>query len=441
MAGAAVTGYRSAGAVNPVTVNSFAGEIGALRPAVRDLVRRRMDVLAPAYRLMYAEPLDVSRAAGAYLFDRDGRRYLDLYNNVPGIGHSHPKVAEAVATALTEANPHTRYLSEAVVDYAERLLETFAVEARPPDRVQFCCTGTEANDLAVRIARAAAGRVGVIVTQHAYHGSGGLAVEASPSVAPGEDWVFAVPAPLDGDPAAFAASVSAAAAELDARGFGCAALLLDSAFTSDGVVTDPIGLLGPAYAAARAAGGLVIADEVQPGFGRLGDGWWGHARHGVVPDLITLGKPMGNGLPIAAVVSRSEIFAAYEPAYFNTFAGTPVTVAAARTVLDVIIADGLIEHARSVGARLLGGLQGLFGPAAVRGAGLYAAVDIHDPAGRPDPAATAGLIAALRRRQILVSATGPGGSTLKIRPPLVVTEADIDHFLEVLDDELPRLVG
>lgn len=427
--------------------NSFRPETAGRVPAsTRSLIERRDHVLGPSYRLFYRTPVQLVRGQGAHLYDADGQEYLDVYNNVASVGHCHPRVVAAVQAQVAQLNTHTRYLHEAIVGYSEDLLATL-----PPqlDRLMFTCTGSEANDLAVRVAQAHTGGVGVVVTAEAYHGNSALASQLSPALGTAQDLgpaVRTVPAPdryRRGDPDVgrwFAASVRAAIADLNRHGQRFAAFVADSIFSSDGVYPDPAGYLRETVAAVHEAGGVFVADEVQPGFARTGEAFWGFARHGVVPDLVTLGKPMGNGIPVAGLAARAEVLATFGERipYFNTFGGNPVSIAAAQAVLDVIRDEGLQAHAARVGARLLAGLREVAAghPAVgdVRGAGLYLGVDIvADPeTRRPDVDAALDVIERLRERHVLTSVCGPG-NVLKLRPPLVFSEADADRLVTELD--------
>ncbi|MEI4485670.1 aspartate aminotransferase family protein [Frigidibacter sp. MR17.14] len=395
--------------------------------------------------LVYAQPVEMVRGEGVWLHGADGRRYLDTYNNVPSVGHCHPKVAEAIARQAATLTTHTRYLNGVVEAYAEKLLATYPAEL---SNLVMTCSGTEANDLAMRIAASGSGRQGFIVTRAAYHGNSSAVNEISPSAwksrQPGAH-VRLVSAPAGKDPGpSFAAEVAEAAASLQAAGFGTAALVVDSIFSSDGIYADPAGFIAPAVAAVRAAGGLFIADEVQPGFGRTGAALWGFQRHGVTPDIVTMGKPMGNGFPMAGVVTRPELLAGFceETGYFNTFGGNPVAAAAGRAVLEVIEEEGLIENARSTGAYFLDGLADLASRHAriggVRGAGLFIGLDFVDAEGAPDTPQTNAVINALKDEGILIGAAGLYGNTLKIRPPLPFTTENADQFLTTLAGILAR---
>jgi 4-aminobutyrate aminotransferase-like enzyme len=426
-------------------VNAFGGDAAPdLPPAERALIERRAKVLGPAYRLFYQRPVHIVRGEGVWLYDPAGEAYLDVYNNVASTGHCHPHVVAALSRQAATLNTHTRYLNETVVDYAERLTALFP-EAL--SQVMFTCTGSEANDLALRVARAHTGAAGVIVTATAYHGVTAAVAEASPSLGEGVPLgvnVRAVPPPDGSDNGErFAAGVEAAIADLAAHGQGVAALLVDTIFSSDGVVADPPGFLGPAVEAVRRSGGLFIADEVQAGFGRTGDAFWGFQRHGLVPDIVTMGKPMGAGHPMAAVVLRPEVIATFgsRVRYFNTFGGNPVSCAVGMAVLDVIKNEGLMANALTTGRRLREGLEALAEqhPAigATRGAGLFLGVDIVRD-GAADAAEATRIVNGLRDRRVLISATGPNANVLKIRPPLVFGPEHADLFLAALGEVLSR---
>ncbi len=427
-----------------LSLNAFDGmPATALPDDVAALVARRQRSFGAASVLFYESPLHIVGARGATIFTADGKAYLDLYNNVPSVGHCHPKVVEAVSRQMTLFNTHTRYLYDNVHDYAERLLATFPAAL---SNLAMTCTGSEANDLALRIVALATGGQGFIVTATAYHGNTQAVTEVSPSSyrhghPPAHVRIVPAPDPrvFGDDPGAgFAAAVQA---EIDAfarAGIPFAGLLVDSIFSSDGVFADPPGFLRPAVEAVHAAGGLYIADEVQPGFARTGGQMWGFQRHGVVPDVVTMGKPMGNGFPMAGVVTRPELLAGFCAAfgYFNTFGGNPVAAAAGLAVLDALRDDGLMENATLVGNHLRQRLAALAGrrPAigAVRGAGLYIGVEIVD-GDRPDGAGASRLINMLKQRGILIGAAGPDGNVLKVRPPLCLKREEADRFADTLD--------
>ena len=416
------------------------------------MIERRRKLLGSAYELFYNEPVHLIRGEGVWLFDADGRKYLDMYNNVAHLGHCHPYVVEALTKQISTLNTHTRYLHENVLEYAERLTDKFSDEL---DTTIFACTGSEANELALRIARHVTGATGIIVTNSAYHGNSQATFEISPSdIAASEipKYVATVPDPdayrgeFRGDAAGekYAAYVQHAVDELKQRGIKPAAFVIDTIISSGGVVAPPRGYLKKAAEIIRNAGGLFIADEVQPGFGRTGKHFWGYEADGLVPDIVTLGKPMGNGHPLAAIVSRRDLIEDFSSigSYFNTFGGNPVSCAAGLAVLDVIEQEGLQENARIVGEYLTSGLQALAEKHSaigdIRGTGLFIAVElIKDKESRePATAFTADVVNGLKDRGILTGSIGPDANILKLRPPMVLSREDADYMLGNLDDAL-----
>jgi len=422
------------------------------RPAgTRGLLERRRRAL-PRSPLFYERPVHLVRGEGVWLYDAGDRRYLDCYNNVPVAGHSHPHVVRAVTEQQRLLATHSRYLHEAVVELAERLKATL-----PPglDAVLIVNSGSEANDLAWRIARAATGRAGAVVTGYAYHGL----TEATHALSP-EEWaegerfahVATVPAPdgyrgayrreLTGWAGRYAAHVDDAARDL--AELGLAAMYVDPAFTADGILAPPPAYLQEAARRVRALGGLLVADEVQAGHGRHGTHLWSFQAAGIEPDMVVLGKPMGNGFPVAALVARSELLSAVpeRTELFSTFGGNPVACAAALAVLDVIRDESLVQNAGETGSYLRQGLAKLVGRhpliGDVRGEGLLLGVElVGDRAAREPAADSARAVAeALRERGILVSATGPDANVLKIRPPLVFGREHSDLLIEALDEVL-----
>jgi 4-aminobutyrate aminotransferase-like enzyme len=402
------------------------------------LIASRERVLGPAYRLFYDQPVHLVRGQGSHLFDADGVRYLDAYNNVASVGHCHPHVVDAVSRQMATLNTHTRYLHRGIVDYSERLLATMPDAV---DQVMYACTGSEVNDLALRVAEMRTGATGIVITRDAYHGNTASATAISPSLGGatsiGPNVRLVDPPdtyrePADVVAARFTGDVVRAADDLIAAGYGVSCLIVDTIFSSDGIFAEPV--LRGAVDEVRARGGVFIADEVQPGFSRTGASMWGFDRHGVVPDIVTMGKPMGNGIPIAAMAARADVlkpFAVGVP-YFNTFGGNPVSMAAASAVLDVIEQEDLMMNARTVGDALRTELAAIGDPRLgdVRGAGLYTGVEVvSDPETKePDRAEARRLVNAMRERQVLISVCGHDGNVLKIRPPLVFSASDVDWF-------------
>jgi 4-aminobutyrate aminotransferase-like enzyme len=417
------------------------------------LIARRDGVLGASYRLQYRRPVHFHRGEGMWLYDPDGRAYLDFYNNVPSLGHCHPEVNAAMAEQAGRISANTRYLEPRLVDYAERLVATFPTEL---DRVVFTCTGSESNDLALRIARLVTGNEGVIVSNYAYHGTSAAVAAVSPNL--GDAVMLSptvrmvtLPGPA-GIPDAqaadfFEAQVRAAITDLNRRGIGVAALLFDSIFSSDGVWVDPPGFIAGGVAAVRDAGGLVISDEVQPGFGRTGAHMWGFERHGVVPDLVTLGKPMGNGFPIGAVVGRHAPMDRFgnTARYSNTFAGNTIGIATADAVLTVLQRDQIPQNAFAMGLRLRAGLEQLAkqrpGIRAIRNAGLFFGVDMgaEDMTPAAHRAIALDVVNTLRDDGVLVSTTGANEDALKVRPPLICQAEHVDLFLAAVDRALVKV--
>ena len=439
----------------PLMLNAFNPEHAErLDSRTREMIARRQRVLGPSYKLFYEHPVHFVRGEGVWLYDPDGVPYLDVYNNVPSVGHSHPHVTAAIAKQAATLNTHTRYLYDLVLTYAERLLATF-----PPElsNVMFTCTGSEASDLAMRVAKCFTGGTGFIVTETAYHGITDAVSGISPSLGvhvPLGANVRTIAPPVryraDGSiiedvGGVFAASVEQAVRDLQRHGIKVAALITDTIFSSDGVYSDPAGFLKSAVATIRQAGGVFIADEVQPGFGRLGTHMWGFQRHDVVPDMTILGKPMGNGIPIAGVVAKPSVLEDFSKRarYFNTFGGNPVSCAAGLAVLEVIENERLMANAEDVGRYLREGLNKLASRNSsigeIRGAGLFIGMDlvVDDQEARiPNPALTSHIVNGLRERHVLISASGPHGHVLKIRPPLPFSRENADQFLATLSQVL-----
>jgi 4-aminobutyrate aminotransferase-like enzyme/Ser/Thr protein kinase RdoA (MazF antagonist) len=405
--------------------------------------------------ISYQKPLKIVRGRGQYLYDDSGRRYLDLVNNVCHVGHCHPQVVAAAQTQMAELNTNTRYLHDNLAEYVLRLTGTL------PEALSVCylvCTGTEANDLALRLARAHTGSREIIVLDHAYHGHSPSLVEISPYKCngPGGEGLAAhahkvtMPdtyrGPFTGSEAGqrYAAEVARAVAAIRGAGRQVGAFMAESLIGCGGQIMLPERFLEEAYHEVRAAGGVCIADEVQVGFGRVGSHMWAFATQGVVPDIVTLGKPIGNGHPLAAVITTPEIAASFNNGmeYFNTFGGNPVSCAVGLAVLDVIEAEGLQQHALTMGERLLQGLRRLqtrhelIGD--VRGRGLFIGIELVKDRESLEPAAeeAAGVIERMKEHGFLISTDGPHHNVLKIKPPLVLQADDIDRLLATLDEVL-----
>ncbi len=431
-------------------VNAFVPGKAALTAREQDMIERRRRLLGPSYRLFYERPVHLVRGEGVWLFDEAGQAYLDCYNNVVSLGHCHPRVVEAMVRQASLLSTHTRYLHDGILDYAERLLATFP---QGLEHLMFTCTGSEANDLALRAARNFTGGEGVIVTECAYHGVTEAVASISPSLGNNVNLgrttrTVPAPDPYRGSPAeaatTFRMNIEHAINDLLRHGIRPAALILDTIFSSDGVFPHPAGCISEAVEAIHAAGGLFIADEVQSGFARTGDAMWGFERHSVRPDIVTMGKPMGNGYPVAGLAIRPEVVADFgaKARYFNTFGGNAVAAATALAVLDVIQEEKLQENAYHVGAYFRQRLEDIaerheeIGD--IRQAGLFLGIEVvKDRESKcPDAARTSDIVNGLRDKLVLISATGPRANVLKIRPPLVFRQTDADLFAERLEQVL-----
>ena len=404
-----------------IGADEVAYQLGAARPPVPtdELARRRRQTLGPALtELTYGRPAHVVRGEGVWLFEADGTRVLDAYNNVPVVGHCHPRVTEAVVRQTRLLNTHARYLYEPLIELAERL-----VASMPPgsglDTVMLVNSGSEANEIAWRLALAATGRRGAIVTEHAYHGVTTAIADLSP-----EEWP-------SGYRPGHVETVWPPGAELPRPADGLAATFVDCAFTSDGVWIPETAELEAMLEQTHAAGGLFVADEVQAGHGRLGGQLWAFERYGLEPDVVTLGKPMGNGYPVAAVVARGELFERFGTSVFSTFGGNPVAARAALAVLDVIEDERLVERAEQVGTRLRAGLAAL-GVGEVRGSGLLVGVELES-AELADA-----VVNGTRERGVLIGRTGRHGNVLKIRPPLVFGDQHAELLVAAVSDALAQ---
>jgi 4-aminobutyrate aminotransferase-like enzyme len=420
---------------------------------MNDVLARRERVLGPALSpLTYDRPLYLVRGSGSRVFDHEGTAYLDAYNNVPVVGHCHPRVVAAIARQSAELNTNTRYLHDSVVELAERIIATMPTDL---DTVMFFNSGSEANDIAWRLASIHSQATGAIVTDWAYHGVTTLTTALSPeswprgekpeyveTIPPPDDWRWSVNAkPVGGD-----VHIDEAVAKLRTRGIAPAAFFVDSLFTSDGIFNPPPTYMRDVARRLQAVGCLFVADEVQCGHGRAGTHLWSFQASGITPDFVTLGKPMGNGHPVAAVVTRREIAERFASGadMFSTFGGNPVACKAALAVLDVIEEEQLRQRAHKVGDRLRDGLRELkdrheaIGD--VRGAGLLIGVElVGDRETRiPAPGLARDVLNGMRERGVLIGTTGPAANVLKIRPPLVLSTSEADVIIETLDASLGR---
>lgn len=414
------------------------------------LAARRDRAFGAGAPLFYNTPLHIVRGQGVELFDPEGRRYVDMYNNVPCVGHANPYVAEAMARQQSTLNVHSRYLHEGIVAFAERLAALHGPEI---ESVIFSCSGTEANEVALRMARMATGRSGIVCTNATYHGNS-EAVGKMTRIGNGQNTagdVRAIPFPEMLRPlVAGAGEDELCEAYLDRLrqvirsfeedGNGFAGLIVCSIFANEGLPDVPRGFMARATEIVHEAGGLVIADEVQAGYCRSGV-WWGYDVLGFRPDIVVTGKPMGNGLPLAATAASRKLVEIFRATtrYFNTFASSPLQAAVGMAVIDVIERDGLAANVAAVGAFLKSALaerQGRFASIAdVRGHGLFIGVEIAktDAARAPDMDKAVDIINRLKDRGFLTSNAGAYRNVVKIRPPLVFTQGHAEEFLTAFD--------
>ena len=435
---------------NPAALINLADErLAAPQPSDEALLAERGERLGPSVRLSYRKPVHVRRGWRQYLYDAQGQAYLDAYNNVPHVGHSHPAVVEAVTRQMAVLNTNTRYLHETVLRYAE------ALTARLPAPLSVCFflnSASEANELALRLARAATGNHDMVVMDQAYHGHTSALIDISPYKhnGPGGQgtpgWVHVTPIPdtyrgAHRGPDAGARYAEDTVAIIQALERPVAGYIAESLPSVGGQIVPPAGFLAPVYEAVREAGGVCIADEVQTGLGRLGHQFWGFERQDVVPDIVVLGKPIGNGHPLAALVTTPAIARAFDTGmeFFSTFGGNPVSCAAGLAVLEVLDREGLQANAAAVGDALLAGLAELKARHAVigdvRGVGLFLGVELvqdHDSLA-PATRAAGHLKNRLRDERILVGTDGPHDNVLKIRPPLPFTLENAEHLLATMD--------
>jgi 4-aminobutyrate aminotransferase-like enzyme len=429
----------------------------APEPAPDETLAARRRLLGRNLSVSYRRPLKIVRGFAQYLYDETGRAYLDAYNNVPLVGHSHPRVVRAAQEQLALLNTNTRYLHDTIVRYAERLIRRLPAPLRV---CYFVNSGSEANELALRLARARTGGEDVIVLEHAYHGHTTTLVNLSPHKFDGpggggrKEWVHVAPLPdtyrgryRRDDPQAgpkYARHLGAIVDRLQADGRGLAAFLAETVPSVAGQIVLAPGYLAEGYRYVRAAGGVCIADEVQTGFGRLGSCFWGFEAQEVVPDIVVLGKPIANGFPLGAVVTTPEIAASFDNGmeFFSTFGGNPVSCAAGLAVLDVVEEERLQERALRVGRHLAEGLRSLgerhpvIGD--VRGSGLFLGVELVRDRESLEPASGEAdyVVNRLRERGVLTGTDGPHHNVLKLRPPLIFSEEDVGLLLTTLDEVL-----
>ncbi len=431
-------------------------------PSIEETLDGRGEHIADCLSISYNPPVKIVRGWMQYLYDHLGREFLDLVNNVSHVGHCHPRVVRAAQSQMAILNTNTRYLHDSLAEYARRLCATL------PESLSVCyfvCSGSEANELALRLARAHTGATDMIVVDGAYHGNTTTLIDISPykfdspAGAGAPSYVQKVILPdlyrgpykdMRDAGKLYADHVREALEKISKRGQRIAAFICESMLSCAGQIVLPSGYLMEAYQSVRAVGGVCIADEIQVGFGRVGSHFWGFQTQDVVPDIVTMGKPMGNGYPVAAVVTTREIAASFDKKgmeYYNTFGGTQVSCAVGLAVLDVIEEQGLQRHARETGAYLKDRLQGLSEKHAligdVRGEGLFQGVELVRDRDTLEPAPEETLYVAGRLKQlgVLISVDGVSRNVLKIKPPMVLTKTDAGRFTDSLDRVLsePRL--
>lgn len=419
--------------------------------SIEHLVDRRNRLLGPNVPVFYKDPVHIVKGEGVWLWDADGRKYLDCYNNVPHVGHCNPRVVEAIHRQAGTLNTHTRYLHDGVLDYIERLTSTMHSGLTT---AIMTCTGSEANDIALRMAEAVTGKRGIIATDATYHGNTALVSQLSRSNVPAggfalDEYFRHVQAPdsyriSDPDGTLFADAVKAQITGLENSPHGFAALIVCPFFLNEGFPSQAEGWLKPAAEAVRKAGGVLICDEVQSGFGRTGSHFWAHERQLVRPDIVVLGKPMANGHPVGAVVTSLEIMTDFRSGfrYFNTFGGNPVSCAAATAVLEEIEQQQLMLNAQTVGdyaLERLAALQNKYDSIGdIRGSGLVFGAELVVDQTTKEPASdyTDTIINAMRHKGVILSKLGRHKNTLKIRPPMPFSIENANLLFDTLDEVL-----
>ena len=419
----------------------------------QQLVTRRENAIGKGAPLFYEEPLHIVRGEGAYLFDADGKRYIDMYNNVPCVGHANPNVATAMYTQLQKLNVHSRYLHEDILEYAEKIAD---LHASSIESVVFSCSGTEANEVAMTMARIATGGSAFICTNAAYHGNSDQVGKLTyvPLENNKRKNIYSIPYPQTFRPIVPGLSeeelslkylqvLKDTITQIQADGIGFAGILFCPIFANEGLPEIPAGFMQAATQMVRDAGGLVIIDEVQSGFCRTGR-WWGYEKVGVEPDIVTMGKPMGNGLPLSATASRKEIVEQYRSRtrYFNTFASSPLQAATGMAVLKEIKDRNILNQVGQIGEYLRNGLEGYLHRidyiGDIRSQGLFVGIDwvISKNDNTPNREGAVRVVNVMKAKGFLMSNAGEHGNVIKIRPPLVFQKEHADAFLEAFDSAM-----
>jgi len=415
---------------------------------LEELLRQREAHLGKALSIAHGKPLHITHGSMQYLYASDGTRYLDLVNNVSHVGHSNPRVTEACARQMGLLNTNTRYVYDGLTEYLSRIADTLPESLSVGFLVN---SGSEANELAVRIARAHTGAHDMVVVEGAYHGHTGMLIDLSPYKFRGkggkgdpEPWVHVVPIPntYRGEDRDYAAELG----EIVSEAGPIAGFLVESMLSCAGQVPLPKGYLEGAFEHVRAAGALCIVDEVQVGFGRVGTHMWAFEEHEVIPDIVVMGKPMGNGHPMAAVFTTPEIASSFEEMeFFSTFGGNPVSCAIGLAVMDSIEQDGLMDRASELGERFMTGLRELQAKydiiGDVRGRGLFLGFELVKNRETKEPAAeeAARIVDMMRDRGVLLSTDGPHHNVIKIKPPMVLSEEDVNSTLNHFEQTLTFL--
>jgi 4-aminobutyrate aminotransferase-like enzyme len=417
---------------------------------ISKLVDRRNKAIGQGAPLFYEQPLHIVRGDGAYLYDQEDRQYIDMYNNVPCVGHANPKVAAAMHQQLQTLNVHSRYLHEDILEYAEKLS---ALHASSIESVVFSCSGTEANEVAMTMARIKTRGKAFICTNAAYHGNSNQVGQLThvPLGGKNRQHIYSIPYPQKFRPIVkglndqelsheYLETLKEAITQIKDDGLELAGILFCPIFANEGLPDIPDGYMKSAVEMVRGAGGLVIIDEVQSGFCRTGN-WWGYQTVGIEPDIVTMGKPMGNGLPLSATASSQQIVEDYRARsrYFNTFASSPLQAATGMAVLQEIEDQEILDRVQDVGHYLRDGLSVYRDKVAalgdIRSQGLFIGLDwvIDKDHIEPDREGAIKVVNLMKEKGFLMSNAGEHSNVVKIRPPLVFQREHADRFLEAFD--------
>ena len=423
---------------------------------IDSLLKKRNKFLGPNLPTFYNSPVHLVKGKDVWVWDKDGKKYLDCYNNVPHVGHCHPKVVEAITKQASTLNTHTRYIHEGILNYIDQLTQTFNHKLTT---AIMTCTGSEANDIALRIVQNVTQCKGIISTNHTYHGNTALVSQLSdtnPSSNYLSDFFKRVSAPdsyrMNGSKSIneysqnFAIEIEEKIIEFKEEGIGFAGIIICPYFANEGFPDLPNGWLKPAERIIKKYNGMIIADEVQPGFGRLGSNMWSHQTIGLKPDIVTIGKPMANGHPVGALITNYDIMSEFRNnyRYFNTFGGNPVSCAASLSVLEILKEENLLENAHYIGNYAKNGLKELSNKynliGDVRGSGLFFGIELVTNKELKTPASeiTSNIVNDMKDEGILLSKLGINYNTLKIRPPMTFSKQNTDFLLEKLDKVLKK---